>query len=217
MSETCPILTNANLKPHMLELDKAEQAHYRCRTGLPIPSVKLAILDPEGKELPHDGKATGEVVVRTPWLTQGYFKDPERSEELWADGWLHTGDIGFIDEDGYLQITDRLKDVIKTGGEWVSSLELESMISQHQGVSEVAVIGVPDPKWGERPMALIVPKDNFRDTLSQEDIITFLLKSVEEGTIPKYAVPGQILIVDTIAKTSVGKLNKKVLRKEYSS
>ena len=217
MSETCPILTIANLKPHMLGLGKAEQAHYRCRTGLPIPSVKLAILDPEGKELPHDCKATGEVVVRTPWLTQGYFKDPERSEELWADGWLHTGDIGFIDEEGYLQITDRLKDVIKTGGEWVSSLELESMISQHPAVSEVAVIGVPDPKWGERPMALIVPKDTFRDTLSQEDIITFLLKSVEEGTIPKYAVPGQILIVDSIAKTSVGKLNKKVLRKEYSS
>jgi fatty-acyl-CoA synthase len=98
--------------------------------------------------LPHDGKSTGEVVVRAPWLTHGYLKDPEKSENLWSVGWLHTGDIGFIDEYGYLQITDRLKDVIKTGGEWISSLALEDIISRHEAVSEAAVIGIPDDKWG---------------------------------------------------------------------
>ena len=215
MSETCPILTLANLMPHMLEWNNLAQSKYRCRTGLPIPDVQLEIIDANSRPLPHDGKTTGEVVVRAPWLTQGYIKDPERSEDLWEGGWLHTGDIGFIDELGYLQITDRLKDVIKTGGEWISSLELESIISQHHAVSEAAVIGVPDEKWGERPLALIVPKDHFRDKITSEDLHDFFMKAVEDGVIPKYGVPSQILLVDSIAKTSVGKLNKKFLRKEF--
>ena len=114
MSETCPVLTLANLKPKMLQRGTGEQIGIRCRTGLPIPNAYLEIIDPDGKPLPHDEKSTGEVVVRTPWLTQGYLKDPEKSEDLWSGGWLHTGDIGFIDKEGYLQITDRLKDVNKT-------------------------------------------------------------------------------------------------------
>jgi len=217
MSETCPILTLATLKPEMLEWNQAAQATYRCRTGVPIPDVQLEIIDAHGKPLPHDGKTTGEVVVRAPWLTQGYFKDSQRSEDLWEGGWLHTGDIGFIDGLGYLQITDRLKDVIKTGGEWISSLELESIISQHPAVSEAAVIGVPDEKWGERPLALIVPKDHFKEKITVEELHEYFLKSVADGTIPKYGVPSQILLVDSIAKTSVGKLNKKELRKEFRS
>ena len=142
----------------MLDWDVEKQVEMRCKTGMPVPMVNLEIVDPEGNPVPHDGKATGEVVVRSPWLTQGYLKDPERSEQLWENGWLHTGDIGNIDTEGYLQITDRVKDVIKTGGEWISSLELEDIISQHPAVSEAAVIGVADEKWGERPMALIVFK-----------------------------------------------------------
>ena len=152
----------------------------RCRTGLPISNVQLEIVDPNGQPVAHDGKATGEVVVRAPWLTQGYFKDEEKSRELWEGGWLHTGDIGYIDEEGYLQITDRLKDVIKTGGEWISSLELEDIISQHPGVSEVAVIGVRDAKWGERPMALVVPKRAGRP-LNVEDIRATIQRQVEKG------------------------------------
>ena len=107
-------------------------------------------------DLPHDGVSQGEMVVRAPWLTQGYLKDPVNSEKLWAGGWLHTGDIAVIDEEGYLKITDRIKDVIKTGGEWVSSLDLEDLILKHPGVVEAAVIGVPDPKWTERPLAVVV-------------------------------------------------------------
>ena len=215
MSETCPVLTLSNMKPHMLDWPEEDQITIRCRTGLPITNVDLEILDSSGKPLPHDGKATGEVVVRTPWLTQGYLKDPEKSEELWAGGWLHTGDIGFIDTEGYLQITDRLKDVIKTGGEWISSLELESLISQYPGVTEVAVVGVPDEKWGERPLAMVILTPDAAGSFSRDALAEFLMKFVNEGTIPKYAVPERVMVVDEIPKTSVGKINKKQIRSDY--
>ena len=212
MSETCPILTLATLKPHMNDWDPDRQVEMRCRTGLPIPLVNLEVVDLEGNPVPRDGSSTGEVVVQTPWLTQGYLKAPERSEELWEGGWLHTGDIGWIDSEGYLQITDRLKDVIKTGGEWISSLQLEDIISQHPAVSETAVVGVPDEKWGERPHALVVLKEDFKGTVSVEELVNFCTGYVEKGIIPKYGVPNSIAIVDTIAKTSVGKINKRHIR-----
>jgi fatty-acyl-CoA synthase len=215
MSETCPVLTIANLKPHMLQWDEDRQITMRCRTGLPISNVRLEILDPNGQPVAHDGKSTGEVVVRAPWLTQGYFKDEEKSLELWEGGWLHTGDIGYIDDEGFLQITDRLKDVIKTGGEWISSLELEDIISQHPGVSEVAVIGVHDAKWGERPMALVVPRPGMPQPVTAEDIRATIQVQVDNGILPRYGMPEKILIVDQIAKTSVGKVNKKQLRRDF--
>jgi acyl-CoA synthetase (AMP-forming)/AMP-acid ligase II len=215
MSETCPVLTLAHLKPHMMDWDLERQVDIRCRTGLPIPNVVLDIVDPDGKSLPHDGQATGEVVVRSPWLTQGYLKEPERSEELWHGGWLHTGDVGFIDAEGYLKITDRIKDVIKSGGEWVSSLTLEDIISQHEAISEAAVIAVPDEKWGERPLALVVLKKEFAGKVKEQDLLNFLMKFVQNGTIPKFGVPSQVLLVESIAKTSVGKLNKRALRKQF--
>ena len=215
MSETCPLLTLANLKPHMLAWNTDDQATVRCRTGLPLANVLLEVVDPDGRPVPHDGKSTGEVVARSPWLTQGYAKDPSRSEDLWANGWLHTGDIGYIDGEGYLQITDRLKDVIKTGGEWISSLELESIISQHPAVSETAVIGVPDEKWGERPLALVVLREAFKGQVTEEELKDYFMKAVAQGAIPKYGVPNEVRIVDAIAKTSVGKLNKRQLRKDF--
>jgi len=215
MSETCPILTIADLKPHMQDWDLESQVDVRCRTGLPIPHVQLRIADPMNNPLPHDGASTGELVVRTPWLTQGYLKDPDKSEELWTDGWLHTGDVGYIDQEGYLKLTDRLKDVIKTGGEWISSLALEDIISQHQAVSEVAVVGVPDEKWGERPLALVVIKPDSKGTVSEQDLKDFVMGFVQDGTIPKYGVPDRIEQVEEIPKTSVGKLNKKEIRKMY--
>ena len=215
MSETCPVLTVANLKPHMLQWGMEKQLDVRCRTGLPVPNAYVEVFDPQGKPLPHDGVSTGEVVVRTPWLTQGYLNDSEKSEQLWADGWLHTGDIGYIDDEGYLQVTDRLKDVIKTGGEWVSSLALEDILSQHPGVSEVAVIGMPDEKWGESPLALVVPKPEFKDQLTEAELKDHFQPFFERGLIPKYGIPKRILLVDAISKTSVGKLNKKELRRQY--
>jgi fatty-acyl-CoA synthase len=215
MSETCPILTLAQLKPHMLEWDREEQIVVRCRTGIPIPLVDLKIVDMSGNDLPHDGLSTGEVVVRTPWLTQGYAKEPHRSEELWAGGWLHTSDIGFIDGEGYLQVTDRLKDVIKTGGEWVSSLDLEDIAMQHEAVSEAAVIGIPDDKWGERPMALVALKKEYENAVTEEDIKQHFLKFVSKGLIAKWAAPDKVKFVDALPKTSVGKLNKKYMRELF--
>lgn len=216
MSETCPLLSLSTIRPHMLEWKEQKQVEIRCKTGLPAPGVELEIVDMDGKPAVHDGQTTGEVVVRAPWLTQGYVKDKEKSEELWKNGWLHTGDIGVIDQEGYLKITDRLKDVIKTGGEWISSLELEDIISQHEAVSEVAVVGITDEKWGERPMAMVVLRNDFRDKISASDIQDFCMTFVERGSLPKYGVPSKIVLNMDIPKTSVGKISKKDIRAIYN-
>ncbi len=215
MSETCPILTLAQLKPHMRDWDEERQLEIRCKTGLPVPMVELRVVDEEMNDLPHDGKTVGEVVVRAPWLTQGYLKDPQNSEALWRGGYLHTGDIGAIDAEGYLKISDRLKDVIKTGGEWISSLDLEDLILKHPAVAETAVVGLPDPKWGERPLVLVVPN---RDRVGQVDetaIRDWLKDFADQGIISKWGIPDRVLIVEAIPRTSVGKLNKKAIREQY--
>lgn len=168
-------------------------------------------------DIPQDGQSTGEVVVRAPWLTQGYLNNPKASEQLWTGGYLHTNDIGRIGLDGYLMITDRLKDVIKTGGEWISSLELEDIISQHEAVSEVAVIGVKDEKWGERPMALIVPKAQLRGKIGQDEIKSHMQSYVDKGVVSKFAIPEKVLFVNALERTSVGKLDKKRMRDKYAS
>jgi fatty-acyl-CoA synthase len=216
MSETCPLLTVANIKPHLMDKSEDEQVEIRCKTGLPVPNVKLKIVDVSGNPVPHDGQTPGEVIVRSPWLTQGYVKDEEKGQELWADGWLHTGDIGVIDEEGYLKITDRLKDVIKTGGEWLSSLELEDIISRHEAVSEVAVVGVTDEKWGETPLAMVVLRDGFQDKVTVKEIQDFCHTFVKSGQIPKYGVPSKIILDAEIPKTSVGKISKKDIRAQYN-
>ena len=215
MSETCPLLTLANIKPHMMDWDEEAQIDIRCKTGLPVPNVRLEIVDLDGNPVPHDGKTAGEVVVRAPWLTQGYVKDEAKSEALWEKGWLHTGDIGVIDAEGYLKITDRLKDVIKTGGEWISSLEIEDIISRHEGVSEVAVVGIADEKWGERPLAMVVLKEGFQKKVTEADIVDFCKTFVDKGIIPKYGIPSKIVMTQAIPKTSVGKISKKDIRAQY--
>ncbi len=216
MSETCPILTLAQLTPEMLECDLDEQLEIRTRTGRPIPLVDLRVVDDEMHDVPHDGDTTGEVVVRSPWLTQGYLKEPEKSEELWEGGYLHTEDIGYIDPEGYLQVTDRIKDVIKTGGEWISSQEIEDILSQHEGVSEVAIIGVEDEKWGERPLALIAPNSDHVDEITEDDIKAHVKERADSGAISKFAVPERVQFVEEIDKTSVGKIDKKTLREKYA-
>ena len=212
MSETCPILTLSHLVPALLEQEAEQSVPYRCKAGRPIPFVQLRIVDTDMKEVAHDGVSQGEVVVRTPWLTQGYLGEPERSEDLWRGGWLHTGDVGVIDGDGYLKIVDRIKDVVKTGGEWVSSLDIEDLILRVPGVAEVAVIGVPDDKWGERPVAFVVAKAGNDALPSEKAIRDHIADFAERGTISKYAVPDRVYFVDAIPKTSVGKLDKKVIR-----
>jgi fatty-acyl-CoA synthase len=214
MSETCPVLTLAQLEPHMLEWDLDRQVEMRCRTGRPIPMVDVRIVDESMREVAHDGKSAGEIVARAPWLSQGYLKDPQNSEKLWEGGWLHTGDIAVLDEEGYLKITDRLKDVIKTGGEWVSSLDLEDLIMRLPAVAEVAVIGIPDPKWTERPAAVVVARPGHQ--LIETDVKAHLLEFAAKGIISKTSVPDRVIVVDALPKTSVGKLDKKALRQRYA-
>ena len=210
MSETCPLLTLAQLTPELEKADLETQADYRTRTGRPVAMVQLRIVDAEMNDVPHDGKSQGEVVVRAPWLTQGYLHDKEKSEELWAGGWLHTGDVAVMSEDGWLKIVDRIKDVIKTGGEWVSSIDLEGMILQHAGVGECAVVGVPDEKWGERPVALVV-KNGEAD---EEGIKALMADYADKGIISRYGIPDRVIFVDELPRTSVGKLDKKKMRAE---
>jgi len=212
MSETCPILTLARVPKELAAADADTQADQRIRTGYPIPLVDLRTVDGDLMDQPRDGKSPGEIVVRAPWLTMGYLHNPAASTDLWAGGYLHTGDIGVIDPAGCLQVTDRLKDVIKTGGEWVSSLELENIISQHPAVNEVAVIGVKDDKWGERPLAMVVLKEG--QETSAESIKAHVQKFAEAGHISRYAIPDQVRFVKALERTSVGKLNKRAMREQ---
>jgi fatty-acyl-CoA synthase len=213
LSETCPLLTIAGLKPELADAGEDVKFDFRIKAGFPSPLVYVRVVDDEMGDVPRDGKSVGEIVVRAPWLTQAYYKDEEKTKELWEGGWLHTGDIGLFDEYGYLEIRDRLKDVIKSGGEWISSLTLEDLISLYPGVVEVAVIGVPDEKWGERPLAIVVPESGKQ--LSADEIREHLMKYVEEGKITKWAIPEKIIFEESLPKTSVGKIDKKILREKY--
>ncbi|ONI98433.1 long-chain fatty acid--CoA ligase [Burkholderia cenocepacia] len=217
MSETCPLMTIAQIDPPRAAggASADDDIARRTKAGLPLPLVDLRIVDAQFRDVPHDGRSAGEVVVRMPWATQGYLGDAPASAALWAGGYLHTNDIGVIDPDGRLQITDRIKDVIKTGGEWVSSLELESILSRHPAVRESAVIGVKDARWGERPLALVVLTDEQAGRVEPEELKAHLKQVADRGLISRYAVPERLLIVDAIEKTSVGKINKRALRERY--
>ena len=212
MSETCPVLTIAHLESADLDLPQDAQARLRCKTGRPLPLVDLRTISAEFEDMPRDGVSTGEVVVRTPWLTQAYLEAPQASAELWAGGYLHTQDIGHIDARGYLQITDRIKDVIKTAGEWTSSLELEDILARHPAVQEVAVIGVPDEKWGERPLALVVLKPEAVLTANEHEIRRFAAHLIEQTGVSRHGVLLQVRFVPELVKTSVGKMNKRAMR-----
>jgi len=217
LSETCPLLTISNLKPFMEEWDEDRQLDWMVKTGFVMPLVQIRVVGPGGKDVTPDGTKTGEIVVRSPWLTPGYYKDPERTEELWAGGWMHTGDVANVDEYGYFQIVDRIKDVIKSGGEWIVSLELENLLSLHEDVLEAAVIGIPDEKWGERPLAIIVPVEGAEERITAEAMQEHLQKPVADGVITKWAVPEHYVFVEELPRTSVGKIDKKVLRSRYQT
>ncbi len=215
MSETGPLLSISYLPSAKLTGNIDDELEYRTKTGLSMPLVDLRIVDNDMNDMPHDGHAVGEIVVRAPWLTQGYLYNPAASEELWSGGYLHTNDIANIDAESYIHITDRIKDVIKTGGEWVSSLELEDIISQCPGVAEVGVIAIKDATWGERPMVILVKQPGA--SVDNAKVIAHIQTYVERGTISKFSVPQKIEFVEMLPKTSVGKLDKKVLRQTYAA
>jgi fatty-acyl-CoA synthase len=211
MSETCPVLTIAHVTED--DLTEEEEVDVRCKTGRPIPLVDLRIVDEQMEDIPADGESVGEIVVRTPWLTQGYLKDQRNSETLWRGGYLHTGDVANRDKRNYVKITDRIKDVIKIGGEWISSLEVEDLIATYPGVAEVAVIGLPDEKWGEKPLALIVRKPESE--INEKELIQHIRGFVDKGIISKQIILLKLQFVEAIDKTSIGKVNKRLLREKY--
>jgi fatty-acyl-CoA synthase len=217
MSEACPSITVSHPHPHHLTAGSEEALDYRTIAGIAAPLVDLRIVDPNMKDVPHDGTTPGEIVVRAPWLVTGYLNNEEASEKLWDGGYMHTGDVGVMDGEGYLRIVDRIKDVIKTGGEWVSSSDLENIILEKSGIALTAVIGVKHEKWGERPLALVVADPQLRLDISKEDIIAHVSVYATKGLISRFAIPEFVEFVTELPLTSTGKIDKKVLRERYQN
>ena len=211
MSETCPVISLAYLDKQMMDnLSDEEKIDTRLKAGRTIHLSEVKLRNDAGEFVANDDLSQGEVVVRSPWTVNGYYNDPERSEELWKDGYLHTGDIGTIDKEGVITITDRKKDVIKSGGEWVSSLLVESLLSTYYGIAEVAVVAMPDEKWIERPLAVIVPKQN--ESITPESLNQHLQQFVDSGKIKSFAIPKEYRFVTELPMTSAGKIDKKKIR-----
>ena len=210
MTETSPVATTGRVKSTLLDRSEDELADLRAAQGLAIPLVDLRIVEPgTDDELPWDGEARGELQARGPWIAAGYYNDDRSSESFTPDGWLRTGDVATISPDGYVRLVDRTKDLVKSGGEWISSVELENAIMAHPKVAEAAVIGIPDEKWSERPLACVVPEGGEEITLDE-------LKAFLAERVPKWWIPNDLEIIEEVPKTSVGKFSKKTLREQFA-
>ncbi|MCY4361903.1 MAG: long-chain fatty acid--CoA ligase [Gammaproteobacteria bacterium] len=208
MTEMSPLGTVNTLKPGMLELPREEQYAVRMKQGRPLYGVEMKIVDDDGNELPRDGQATGLLKVRGPFICSEYYREDTPSDVHDDDGWFSTGDVGSIDAEGYLQITDRSKDVIKSGGEWISSIDLENAAVGHPDIAEAAVIGVPHPRWGERPLLILVRKEG--GDAGRQEILDWL-----KDRVAKWWVPDDVVYVDEIPHTATGKIQKTELRKRF--
>jgi 3-(methylthio)propionyl---CoA ligase len=209
MTEMSPLGTTAALKAKHGSLDPQAQLAVRIKQGRPVYGVELKIVDDEGRAQPHDGKSMGELLVRGPWIVSGYFADAEASAAaVEPDGWFHTGDMATIDPDGYMQITDRKKDVIKSGGEWISSIDLENAAIAHDDVAEAAVIAIPDARWGERPLLIVAPRPGRQP--ERDALIELLARQ-----FPKWMLPDEVVCVDELPHTATGKIMKTRLREMF--
>jgi fatty-acyl-CoA synthase len=207
MTETSPLGCVNHLKPKMRDWPRERQLDVKQRAGIHAPGLELRIVDDAGEEVPHDGAAMGRLLIRGPWIAASYYKDP--APEKFPDGWLDTGDIATLDAEGYIAIADRAKDLVKSGGEWISSVDLENAIMAIPGVAEAAVIAVNHPRWQERPLACVVAKPGA--TLTKEQIYAQL-----STQFAKWWLPDEILFIDAVPRTSVGKFDKKVLRERFA-
>ena len=212
MTEMTPLGTTCRLKSYMDALADEDRYAIRAKQGYNVVGVDVRIVDDAGIEQPWDGKSVGEIQVRGPWITSGYYNNPAGKAQFTADGWFRTGDVASIDAEGYVQITDRTKDLIKSGGEWISSVDLERTIMDHPKVLEAAVIAVPHEKWQERPLACVVPKPEFQGQLTAQEILDYLAPRVA-----KWWLPDEVVFIEAVPKTSVGKFDKKVLRERFKA
>lgn len=210
-TETTPMVTINRLKPWLeKELTDEEKWDLKRKQGYPVVGLDLKIADHNGNELPRDGKTPGEILIRGPWITGSYYNAPGSESAFTENGYWKSGDAGTMDPEGYIKITDRVKDLIKSGGEWISSVDMENETMAHKDVLEAAVTGVPHPKWEERPIVLVVPRPEAKDRLTREDIVSHLARR-----FAKWQLPEAVFFVDEIPKTSVGKFNKKQIREQY--
>ncbi len=215
MSETCPFVSIDRLTREDLSRSHEEQLEKRTRTGTAIGLMYLRVIDPKGNDVKRDNKSSGEIVLRAPWLTMGYYKDAKNSEKLWEGGWMHTQDVAVMNDDRSVRITDRLKDVVKVGGEWLSSLEMEDILASQGEIEEVAVIGLADEKWGEIPLACVVQRAGAE--LTAHKVMEHVKGYVDRGVLPREAILLRVQFVDAIDKTSVGKTDKLALKAKYAS
>lgn len=209
MTETSPVATVGIIKSTLDGLSEEELADVRASQGIPLLGVDLRVVDNEGNEVPADGESRGELQAAGPWIARTYYNDDRSAESFTDDGWLKTGDVATIDGEGYIRLVDRTKDVVKSGGEWISSVELENEIMAHPAVAEAAVIGVRHPKWQERPLACVVVAEG--ETLTKDDILAHL-----DGRVAKWWLPDDVVFIDEVPKTSVGKFSKKDLRDRFA-
>ena len=209
MTEAAPIVSYNRRVSGLDGLSDADKLRLAGKQGVMVSGLEMRLVDDAGRELPWDGESRGELLFRGPWIASEYYNDA-RSEETFVDGWYHSGDIASIDSHGYIQIGDRVKDMVKSGGEWISSVDLETAIIAHPGVLEAAVIAVPHPTWQERPLACVVTTDERRDTLEKAEILDFI-----RGRFASWWMPDDVVFLDEIPKTSVGKFDKKVLRDRF--
>ncbi len=207
-SETTPLVTVNKPKPY-LELNEEEKWELKKKQGFFVPFIDWKLIDPSGNKIPMDGKSVGELYLKGPWITYKYYNDERTKHAISEDGYWKSGDAATVDENGYLKITDRFKDLIKSGGEWISSIDLENSIMAHPEVLEASVVGIPHPKWEERPLALVVLKDPTKE-ITEKDILDFI-----SPKFAKWQLPDRVLFVESIPKTSVGKFSKKDIRKMY--
>jgi fatty-acyl-CoA synthase len=205
MTETAPVGSVCRLKPHLRELPEAEQYRLRAQQGLAVPLVEMRAMGETGEPVPWDGKSMGELHVRGPWIAKSYFQNPAEADKFTADGWFRTGDIATIDPEGYMRITDRTKDLIKSGGEWISSVDLENALMGHPAVKEAAVVAVAHPRWGERPVACVVLREGA--TATPEDLRAYLTP-----LFAKFQLPDAYLFMAQLPRTAVGKFLKSSLR-----
>ncbi len=212
MTETSPLASLSKLRSYQLDWPLEEQFRVKAKQGTVLPGVDFRVINMDTlQEVPWDSETFGELQVRGPWIARAYYGDPATGEKF-LDGWLRTGDVAVVDEDGIIQLVDRTKDLVKSGGEWISSVEVEGLIMGHPKVLEACVIGVPHPKWSERPVAYVVAKQEFAGQISQDEIIEFLRPQVA-----RWWLPDTVIFIEAIPKTSVGKFDKKVLRAKHET
>ncbi|CAN5608757.1 long-chain-fatty-acid--CoA ligase [soil metagenome] len=210
MTETSPVCTVGRIKSTLEHLDDAAKADLRTSVGYVVPGVDFRVVDPSSLEaVPWDGSASGELQVQGPWIAASYYNDDRSAESFTPDGWLRTGDVARVDPEGYIFLVDRTKELIKSGGEWISSAELENEIMAHPKVAEAAVIGIPSDRWGERPLACVVPKAG--EEVTKEELLEFL-----EPRVARFWLPDDVAVIEEVPKTSVGKFSKKTLRERFA-